>query len=317
MWPTRDVRQSYGVAMDPGQSSIEWPFTVHLDARSWNFRYEATINVSRSVPEEAIEEYLVIRGDETVSVSVTNLDRQVVTYESVGGFAVSSDGVNYFEVLDDTVFEGQQVPFVLLRTGPPELIAEELVVIARYFEPNHPDRTGSVFDLEAYYNPSVQVLAMTFPPGETRVSGTFNVLVDDIDETGLGVWEDWAAFSVDRAHLGTFLSRFYGYEPAIRANDYVAIQIRDSSRAVSIEAVDNSPKTGDEDNEEESTDTTPTIEEGDTAEFILTRLGSTDEALAANVDIDDPGDFRRGNHWRATPDGTAPVTFAAGRQRRR
>ena len=28
--------------------------------------------------------------------------------------------------------------------------------------------------------------------------------------------------------------------------------------------------------------------------------------------IDDPGDFRRGNHWQATPDGTAAVTFAAG-----
>ena len=77
---------------------------------------------------------------------------------------------------------------------------------------------------------------------------------------------------------------------------HVAGEIRDRPQAVSIAA----PEDGD------------TIEEGESAQFILTRHGPKDGTLAVNVGIEDPGSFRRGNHWRNVPDPTAVVTFQDG-----
>ena len=309
-WPYRETRTAYSAAMEPGQSSKVWPVTNSLDLRNFNFNYEATITFLHDVPEEALAEYVNVRGDRTVQVPVINLNRQVVTYGSVGGHdVVDTPGSNATVNIENARFlEGQQVPFVLVRTGHPSLLAKELVVTARYIERRNPDAIGDpVNDFANYYNPSEQTQVLTFPPGETEVSGTFEVSVDDFDDNALSdndPWWDIAALSVDRVAYSSFFPRFDGWNPGgIQGNYfYLAIHLRDSDRAVYIEAVDTD---GDEDEP-------PTIAEGESAEFTLTRLGPTTGGLTVDVAIDDPGDFRRGNHWRSTPDDTVRATFAAG-----
>ena len=164
-----------------------------------------------------------------------------------------------------------------MREGPPELIAEELVVTAHYLERQHPGRSGRLFT-SSYYNPSEQVQVLTFPPGETRVSGTFTSLVDDVPETARhGEDHDIVDLTVDPVPYARFAPQFRAFYRSGRgtANDLLVIFLRDINKAVSIEAVDNSLDMENEDNEEdneeeeeESTETPPTIEEGDTAEFL-------------------------------------------------
>ena len=184
------------------------------------------------------------------------------------------------------------MPFTIQRRGTAEQIAEELVVHVRYIEIDHPYRVGSFRVPDGYYNPSDQPKFMTFPAGETTVGGTVVFAVDDVADP------DSNAFSIyfPRAPHDIYWSRLN------ERQDGVGGVFRDYSRAVSIAVAE------DEDEDEDNS----TIEEGETTEFVLTRLGSTTWSLTLNVVIDDPGDFRRGNHWSNAPDRIVPVTFAAG-----
>ena len=53
------------------------------------------------------------------------------------------------------------------------------------------------------------------------------------------------------------------------------------------------------------------VTEGGTANFTLTRIGSTEYNLAVNVSVSDPGSFLRGNHWEAAPLLPVDALFAA------
>ena len=185
--------------------------------------------------------------------------------------------------------EGQELPFVIGRSGSADQVAEELTVQVRYLERGHPYRRGSHLRPDTYFNPSDQRFFMTFPAGETRVSGSFVISVDDVDEGGMDS-NTFVLYFPQVPYLGYWSRQNY-------TNEGHGGPFRDNPRAISIALAE---------------DDSDTIEEGETAEFVLTRGGSTDQSLTLDVAIDDPGDFRRGNHWMHTPDRTVAVTFDAG-----
>ena len=114
--------------------------------------------------------------------------------------------------------------------------------------------------------------------------------------------------------LGDYYSDYSGYSIVGRifTGRFVYAYIGERS-LVSIAAVDDSPTIDfGEDPGSDLPSTGVTIEEGEDAEFVLTRTGLKDYEITVSVSIDDPGHFRRGDHGRNTPDRTAPVTLAAG-----
>ena len=292
IWPQWEEPQDYGAAMDAGQSARDYSFTVHQDGgRARNFRFEAEFKPADGIPDAHLAEYITVRGERKVGASVRNVSRQLVWFASVGDQDFDRDEESS-EVIGNNRFEGQEVPFVIERAASADQIAEELVIEVRYFEIYYPYRRGSYIFPDTYFNPSEQRMFLTFAAGETRVSGSYVHAVDDVAETDArgdgnsfvlfiplfpyAEHESWTNSPQYNAHYGFF---------------------RDNPRAISIALAE---------------DDSDTIEEGETAEFVLTRRGSTDRSLTLDVAIDDPGDFRRGNHWMNTPDRTMAVTFDAG-----
>ena len=291
LWPDWVEPQDYGAAMDAGRSARDYSFTVHQDGsyndHGSNFRYEAEFKPADGIPDAHLAEYFTVRGERKVGASVRNVSRQQVWIASIGDDTFEPNDEGGW-ISHENYTEGQEVPFVIGRSGSAEQIAEELVVQFRYFEIDHPYHRGSYVRPGTYYNPSDQRFFMTFPAGETRVGGSFVIYVDDLAET-------------------TRTNYFLVYFPRVPYVDYWSYQklsydghggpFRDNPRGISIALAE---------------DDSNTIEEGETAEFVLTRGGSTDRSLTLDVAIDDPGDFRRGNHWMNTPDRTVAVTFDAG-----
>ena len=69
------------------------------------------------MPDEALGEYLAIRGEKSVDVQVEDRVIQFVTYESVGGIPVEylkdNGQLKKGVAIQEPFFEGQQIPFVL------------------------------------------------------------------------------------------------------------------------------------------------------------------------------------------------------------
>ena len=292
IWPQWEEPQDYGAAMDAGQSARDYHFTVHRNGPDRDFRYEAEFKPADGIPEANLAEYLSVRGERKVGASVRDMSLQQVWIASIGDdtFGPNDDGE---EISHENYTEGQEVPFVIARSGSAEQIAEELVVQFRYFEIDHPYHRGSYVRPGTYYNPSDQRMFMTFPAGETRVGGSFVIYVDDVAEPLSSTYSSTNYFIVyfPRVPYVDYWSR------SKIPGDGLGGEFRDNPRAISIALAE---------------DDSDTIEEGETAEFVLTRRGSTDQSLTLDVAIDDPGDFRRGNHWMHTPDRTVAVTFDAG-----
>ena len=320
LWPEYEEPQDYAVTMAAGESARELSFKVHYDGYYWrlgdthrrNFRFRAEIRPASGIPEEHLDEYVSVRGDRRVEAIVTNQAKQTVTFVSVGSGFEGEDYDNGHS-LSELFFEGQRVPFVMERSGPAAQIAKELTVHVKYVEPYHPDRRGYLLT-PSYYNPSQQSIFVTFAAGQTRANGEFFVAVDDVVE-GVGIGRDnflflWAS----NVPLGDYYSDYSGYSIVGRifTGRFVYAYIGERS-LVSIAAVDDSPTIDfGEDPGSDLPSTGVTIEEGEDAEFVLTRTGLKDYEITVSVSIDDPGHFRRGDHWRNTPDRTVPVTFAAG-----
>ena len=53
------------------------------------------------------------------------------------------------------------------------------------------------------------------------------------------------------------------------------------------------------------------INEGDSVDFLFTRDGDLSESLTVQVQVDDPGEVMRGNHWLPTPTLPTSVEFEA------
>ena len=320
LWPEYEEPQDYAVDMAAGESARELSFKVHYDRYYWrlgdrhsrNFRFRAEIRPASGIPEEHLDEYVSVRGDRRVEAIVTNQAKQTVTFVSVGSGFEGYDDSNG-RVLDEWFFEGRSVPFVMERSGPADQIAKELTVHVKYVELQHPDRKGSYFRRD-YYNPSLQSVFITFPAGQTRANGEVFVAVDDVVEWVARHNDNFFFLWASEVPLGDYHSYYDGYSVVTLGNigNFILGYLGERS-LVSIAAVDDSPiiEFG-EDPGSDLPSTGVTIEEGEDAEFVLTRTGLKDYEITVSVSIDDPGHFRRGDHWRNTPDRTAPVTFAAG-----
>ncbi|MYB29013.1 MAG: hypothetical protein F4X38_07720, partial [Acidimicrobiaceae bacterium] len=220
-------------------------------------------------------EYVSIRGDRKVTASVLNRSRQFVRFDSIGSEAIPRHSSYSVNPVSELFYEGQAAPFELVRSGPADLIAQELQV--RVYSREISGFTGSR-----------EIVAVTFPAGETRATGSLSVREDDFPEPPS---QHWLLLHFLKP---TPSATYYAAPDSFQ--DWIAVPIRNNPGTVSIAAVDEDA----------------TIAEGERADFTLTRRGPTDGVLTVNVSIDDPGHFRRGNHWNSVPDGTAAVTFAAG-----
>ena len=132
IWPTNDRPQDYGVTMAADQSTVEWSLKVHYDLNSQNFRYEAQVRPARGIPWANRFEYVSVRGESKISANVANRARQYVTFSTFGGEVVPENPRQ--ELLTTRFYEGQVVPYELVRSGPAEQIARELQVRIRYRE---------------------------------------------------------------------------------------------------------------------------------------------------------------------------------------
>ena len=320
VWPEYEEPQDYAVTMAAGESARELSFKVHYDRYYWrlgdrhqrNFRYRAEIRPASGIPEEHLDEYVSVRGDRSVEAIVTNQAKQTVTFVSVGSGFEGYDG-SHGRVLDEWFFEGRSVPFVMERSGPATQIAKEVTVHVKYVELQHPDRRSYYFGRD-YYNPSLQSVFITFPAGQTRANGEVFVAVDDVVEWAARNTDNFFFLWASEVPLGDYQSYYDGYSVVTQGDigNFILGYIGERS-LVSIAAVDDSPTIDfGEDPGSDLPSTGVTIEEGENAEFVLTRTGLKDYEITVSVSIDDPGHFRRGDHGRNTPDRTVPVTFAAG-----
>ena len=284
--------QDHAVVMAAQESEWETTVTVlHDTDDASNFNYRGTLRSTYEIPEDAIPQYYTIRGHETASVSVNNLARENVTFKSItGGFdqgGYVTEGTKGF-LLHQTFPEGGEVSFTLQRTGgDPLLLQRELEVTVHYVEPLHPNR-----DETGTYNPSEQSITLAFPANQAEVTGAFTIAGDTVDESGAeGDARDYmvARIQVPRQARSERVTT----PPAPNA---IIAYLEDNPQAISISV----PQDGDE------------IDEGDEAEFTLTRHGTKVGELTVRVSIEDPGQFRRGNHGNAVPDTTLPVTFGNG-----
>ncbi len=293
-----DRPHDYPVSMAAQEDRWETTITVVYDVyQTWNsaapsYRWQGTIGLVSPIPEGVASEYYTVRGETEASALVRNRDRQGVRFKSVSS-GLEGRGADDEFTLNERFHEGQEVPFVLERNGPASLLQQELTVHVRYWELYHPyaerDSRGRII-----YNPSDQRVTVTFPPGVTEAGGFVHVAVDDVDEPRPGGDGDWLKAAIYVPYLGSAARG--RYREWTGPYEVVAL-IDDNPRAVSIVG----PGDGH-----------AIIEEGESASFTLTRLGPKDDALTVSVSIDDPGHFRRGNHWNNTPDGAVAVTFADG-----
>ena len=153
----------------------------------------------------------------------------------------------------DTTSKGRRFHSPLRDAGPPSRSPRSSWSTPDTSSLNTPIEWVPFVDLAPTTTPSDQPKFMTFPAGETEVGGTVLFTVDDVSEP------DHSAFGIyfPRAPYAIYWSSLNEYHEGAGG------LFRDNSRAVSIAVAEG---------EDEDEDTS-TIEEGETAEFVLTRLG--------------------------------------------
>ena len=225
-----------------------------------------------------------MRGPRTVGALVTDSTRYPLI-----SITDESDGERWHE--------GQEVSLSLTRQFAD--VSEELEVRLLYVEIYHPHRelrTPTLFNLAG--NPSVRFLYHTFPAGSDRVDITLTIGTDDVDEW----WEeDYIVLLVRPVwDVDPYLPAIHSIQLSGTSDysDGIFHQIFDNPRTVSIASGSTS------------------IDEGEAADFTLTRDGPTAGPLAVNISIEDPGGFLRGNHGQSAPT-LARGSDLRGRVRRR
>ena len=218
--------QDYPVTIAADEDAAEFTLEVRFDPDDDDFRFEAEIldNAVLGIDESNRSQYFRIRdGAGTAAAEVTNRERQRVEIHSVAGQVIPRGSSFYF--FDDTRFsEGQEIPFVLARSGPDSLLAKAVTVSMRYIEPSHPGNAPR----PSFYNPTRTTLFVTFAAGETLAQGSFTTFVDDADEPGGSDAPTWLFYFAE-----SWESSWYA--PYINSNArHVAAFMRDNLRAVSI-----------------------------------------------------------------------------------
>ena len=169
--------------------------------------------------------------------------------------------------------EGDQALFTVTRSGGD--ISEPLTARIFSWEPQHPRNTfGSYYGTEYHY--------VTFDAG----SDTAQLLISATDD-GKGVPPAWLQVEVEPEPDAPYTRGSHHVSSVIITdpNDDVYITIAREQAAV---------------------------EEGEDASYTLARTGDTSEALTVHVQVDDPYEVMRGNHWDPAPTRPTSVEFEAG-----
>ncbi len=124
---------------------------------------------------------------------------------------------------------------------------------------------------------------MQFDPWETTKSFTISAYVDNVDESGTDTLKAGITMVGERYETGT--------------PHEVDVEIDDPPRDRALITL---------------AENQPSITEGQTATFTLTRTGGdTTQELTVDLRVDDNGDYLRGNHWDTAPDIPTEATLAA------
>ena len=162
--------------------------------------------------------------------------------------------------------------FTLTRVGGP--MDKAVRVRVQTDEPNRIIGFGN--------NPSYQIHNVTVEPWQSTTTLVVAAYVDDVSET-----QDWMDISFLQ------VSSPYQFGNPNRGK----VLINDPPPGSTIIAL--------------SADKT-IMAEGETATFTLTRTGGdTTQELAVDIEVDDPSEFLRGNHFDAAPDIPEQVVFSA------
>ena len=174
------------------------------------------------------------------------------------------------------VYEGAEVAFKLTRLGI--MSAASVTVEVEIWEPNLDDGSGN--------NPSLRTRQFTFyRHGATTEYFSVPTYVDGVDE------------STETDH--TLRARVVA-----RDDGSYNLGAQDEAQYTILDPPANLPRIS------ISSDST-SVTEGDAATFTLTRTGDTASPLAVQINIEDPEDFTRGNHWDPPPTLPTSVEFEA------
>ncbi len=265
----------------PGNNGVYKDFSLEITGS------DTEVEQSIDVPENGTEE-----DDWTYTASIRALvdhegdelsaDQEAQYWTVKSGFRETevdatdtgdSSGTVTLTADQSSAYEGQEATFTLTRTGGP--VGEPVTVQLESSEPNR--LFGSNDD------PSSQSHQVTMGPWQTTAKLGVIAYVDSDDEPGGN------PLRVRITSVGTGYSQGSPNAQTVEVNDPPS-----GAAIITLSA------------------STTTVTEGSAATFTLTRTGGdTTAELTVDIDVDDPSEFLRGNHFDKAPDIPSQVTFTA------
>ena len=186
-----------------------------------------------------------------------------------------------------TAVEGQEVIFTVSREGGP--VSRATTATVETSEEGRETTTDGVTT-----NPSLQEHEVPFEPWQTTATLRVYPYVDMTAETGAD------PLDAEITSVGT------GY--TIGSPSTATVEINDApSTATTLSLQFGSGTTPDPDDANATT-----IDEGGSVSFSVTRTGSTTQDLTVGIEVDDPQEMLRGNHWDPAPDIPSEIIIPAG-----
>ena len=186
-----------------------------------------------------------------------------------------------------TAVEGQEVIFTITREGGP--VGRSTTATVETSEERRETTSDGVTT-----NPSLQEHEIAFDPWQTTATLRVYPFVDMTAESG--------ADPLD-AEITSVVT---GY--TIGSPSTATVEINDaSSSATTLLLLWGSGTTPDPDDANATT-----IDEGGSVSFSVTRTGSTTQDLTVGIEVDDPEEVLRGNHWDPAPEIPSEIIIPAG-----
>ncbi len=199
-----------------------------------------------------------------------------IALQSVVAHAQTSTSSVAITTSQTSVYEGGLAVFQLVRTSGYD---SEITVQVKTWEPDHIDAFGA--------NETDQVHDVTFPVGVRIATLSLSAYVD--------TWFDVGELTLKAQVQASTNGDYTVGDPDIASISVIDIhQPPQGLSSISLAA------------------SSSTATEGDTVTFTLTRSGTTTNPLTVNLDVEDPQDFLRGNHWDEPPDIPTGVEFPGG-----
>ena len=274
-------------AVSPGGTDLVREIQITDNAqREDDWEYTVTLLPRLEVPEEEASQYWTVAGPATAAVRDAGLPRVSVDLDSPPTYRRGDVSVARVPTWDiksisirsnqERVREGSQARFTLTRFSLD--ISPPLTVRVYTWEPDHPRNDA---DNDYYHGAAHHDVA--FEPGARQAQFVVSATVDG---------KEAASDAELRAEIAPPDSAFYlAVDPG-----FASIGILDVDSPDSIVSI---------------TTGVSEINEGESVDFLLSRDGDISESLTVQVQVDDPGEVMRGNHWSPTPTRPTSVEFEA------